>query len=464
MKVFLGIDQGTHASRALLFDDLGRQRQGAWQPVELRRRAGGRVEQDPLAILNSVQRAIAALTIDKNWEIQTCGIASQRSTVLAWHCDGTPLGPALSWQDVRAAGRLQRLAPHAEQIHHRSGLPLSPHFGASKLSWLSDRLPALDQTKYRLSPLISFIAYHLLEERPYLVDHGNAQRTQLLDIETLDWSHSLLDWFAVPKEFLPVCKPISHDYGRLVGSQIPVLAINGDQNAAFYGAGQPRPDTALINLGSGAFILRKLGPSPLPSRYQLTTIGHSNHQRHTYLREATINGAGSALDWAQRRWRIPSLARLPRWLESIKDPPVFINGVGGLASPWWQQDLSPVFLDLGGQASVAKKLVAVVESIVFMVQANLDLMTAESPLTGLEVSGGLSQLQGLCQRLANLSGLTVCRRDNPEATARGAAWLAAGQPATWRPPELRQTFEPQPDPGLETRYQKFYNHLEHFLS
>lgn len=464
MRYCLAIDQGTHASRALLFDSRGRQRASASQPVDIHRLGHGHVEQDPGQLVNSVQAVIRQVTGGRDARIDACGIATQRSTVLAWCDDGTALGAALSWQDVRAADRLDALRVHEADIQRMTGLPLSAHYGATKLRWLYDRFqadPRRADAALRLSPLASFLLFHLIGQRPYRVDHSNAQRTQLLDLHTLDWSPQLADWFGVPLACLPQCTPMRHDYGTLDGFDIPVTALCGDQNAALFGAGPLPPDTALVNLGSGAFLLRGLADEPLPGDTQLTGIACSDGETVRYLREATVNGAGSALAWAQQAWQIENLqARLPAWLETIDAPPVFINAIGGLAAPWWRQDLGPHFLDDGERAGVEARTVAVVESIVFMVQANLALMALEAPLRRLRVSGGLSRLDGLCRRLASLSGLPVERLDEPEATARGAAWLAAGCPRDWQPDGEPDCFPPRPDSALEDRYRRFIDYLD----
>jgi glycerol kinase len=99
------------------------------------------------------------------------------------------------------------------------------------------------------------------------------------------------------------------------------------------------------------------------------------------------------------------------------------------------------------------KAVAVVESIVFLLQVNIERMQElGSPPQQLQVSGGLARLDGLCQRLADLSGLRVYRPAQCEATARGAAYLAAGRPATWRKPGRGRWFRPETNSPLGQRF------------
>jgi glycerol kinase len=183
------------------------------------------------------------------------------------------------------------------------------------------------------------------------------------------------------------------------------------------------------------------------------------------MREATINGAGNALSWASEQWQLDHLQqKLPGWLLQVEQPPVFINTISGLGTPWMRDDIASSFVT-EADYSDAEKAVAVIESIVFMIQLNIELMQAEAPLQGLEASGGLSQLDGLCQKLSNLSGLVLERSDVIEATARGVAWLAAGRPDAWNLADNSvvtgsECFAPQPDQPLHERYQIFKTHIQ----
>ena len=459
MDYLLAIDQGTHASRALLFDGHGRRVAGHRLPVRLERPRPHRAEQDATEILDSVRevvaRAVEALAPAERRNIRACGLATQRSTVLAWREDGTPLSPAIGWQDTRGARLVDSLRARAGDIRRCSGLPLSPHYGASKLHWLQQRLG--DEAGLRFGPLASFLL-HRLTGGGHGIDHSNAQRMQLLDVERLDWSPRLAEAFGVSLDGLPSCRPVIADHGRLAGLGVPVSAVCGDQNAAWHGRGMGAGDAALVNLGSGAFVLAAQGPGDdVPDL--LRSLAMSDERGAEWLLEGTVNGAGSALDWLAQGQGIGHLHhRLPDWLARVTDPPLFLNTVGGLGSPWWCRPGAPAFVP--DRAGLAERAVAVVESIVFLLQCNLARMRDHARIGRLRVSGGLSRLDGLCQRLADLSGRVVERCDDTEASARGVAWLAAGRPGDWQTPTGLPRFDPRPDPALRDRYRRFVDLLQ----
>jgi glycerol kinase len=490
LTYYLAIDQGTHASRACLFDQAGKLVSEQSKKIQLTTISNTHIEQDANEIVDSVKEVVTKVLQEVNTlqAIVACGITVQRSSVVSWLADGTAVSAVLSWQDTRGARQLENLTSAESEIQQLSGLPLSAHYGASKLKFLLDEAKQrnIPLDKLRLSPLVSFLLFHVLEEHPYIVDHTNAQRTQLFSIADMNWSPRLADLFEVPLRLLPDCVPVvNHSnsaHGKLAGTNIPVTAISGDQNAAMFGAGLLTNETALINFGSGAFILYFL-PHYLATRKQLSSIACSENNTVQYVREATINGAGSALTWLENKHKVSDLwQQLPAWLNETDlshsgQPLLFINSVGGLGSPWWNNKIKPIFFvadkslmkadaDLAAGEFTASDLpaqaVAVIESIVFMVCSNLEIMQSEKVLNRLRVCGGLSQLDGMCQRLANLSALPVERMMLPEATSRGIAWLAANKPEDWSNVKV-ETFDPVNNAALSERYALFKTVLQRLL-
>ncbi len=265
--------------------------------------------------------------------------------------------------------------------------------------------------------------------------------------------------FDVPLAALPASQPIRHLYGHLQGSNIPLTVVNGDQNAAIFSLGQPRPGTAIVNIGTGAFILLLTGSHRVRHPALLGSVASSTATSAEYLIEGTVNGAGAALDWAAAQWQLPQLtAQLDDWLARESAPPVFVNTIGGLGSPYWKPGPAPALLDAGEPWQNA---VAVAESILFLLYNNLQTMTAAGlDIERIQVSGGLARADNLCRRLADLTGRPVYRPVETEATARGGAWLAFEQPAHWPEPGPGQEFLPQPNPGLRHRYERFLDAIE----
>ena|GEM_PF-1685652 len=382
MTPILAIDVGTLSLRAALFQPCvggGMERISdiSQQALALERHAQADdsvwIEQQPAAMLAALRQVVAAslaqlprLTTGESPPVVRAAIASQRSTVIAWRrSTGNAIGAAISWQDTRGAALVRAIDSHKAEIQQRSGLVVSPHYGASKLLWLLGQpaCRAVPQVDLCCGPLISYLLFHLLEGKPHCCDHINAARTQLLDINSLAWSPPLARYFAeadVPStgaqplkyplvnekqtaepvavellEHLPRLVPVIHTYGELDRSWLPetfsgrveLVAATGDQNAAFYAClkkqevlanASPSPNraknsglthTALINAGTGAFLLAPadLASSAVPEALAKTPLlrglVYSRVNQRLDLLEGTVNGAGAALDWLFPVWQ-----------------------------------------------------------------------------------------------------------------------------------------------------------------
>jgi glycerol kinase len=457
----LAIDQGTHASRALVLDHSGRAVSSGLAAVSIAYPQPDWAEQDGNEIVSSVRSAAAqALSTlgARRQDVVAAGLASQRASAICWdRLMQQPLSPVFSWQDRRAHAWIDQLHEHGDAVHRKTGLFLSPHYGASKLRWALDHLPAVRAAQQAgtlcWGPMASFLVFRLCSERPFLADPQCAARTQLWNLHSRDWDPELLDLFGLPAGFLPRSVPTCHAWGTLDvdGSAIALTAVNGDQSAAVFAFGWPESDSAYINIGTSAFVQRALGHFPGHVPRQLTGIILDDGSTCVYMVEGNVNGAGTALAWISKELGIDDLTdKLPPWLDRAEEVPLFLNGIAGLGGPFWQADFPSRFV---GEGEPWQKAVAVVESIAFLLQANIDHMAAYVPAARrIRVSGGVSLLDGLCRRLASVSGLPVHRRDDPEASARGIAYLAAGRPCAWNSAAHEATFAAGDDARLTERY------------
>lgn len=472
--LYLAVDQGGHASRALVFGHDGRALTSAFAAIGTAHNALGHVEHDAEEILLATRQAIDDVAQHlgaRARDIVAAGLVTQRSTIVCWdRTNGAPLSAAISWQDRRNAKWLQRFAARAEWIKGRTGLVLSPHYGASKMRWCLDHLQAVKRAaaerRLAIGPLSSFLAFRLLAGSPFIVDPANASRTLLYDPSALDWSPELLEEFAVARELLPLCRPSIAAHGSLQVAQhaVPMTVMTGDQSAVPFAWGAPGNDCVFVNVGTGAFVQRALGePLPAGSGLLESVVLNDGH-RSTLAHEGTINGAGSALQWFAETEGVDT-ARMLEALDSTAvaalNPPLFLNGISGLGSPFWVSDFDTRFL---GTGSTLEKFVAVVESIAFLIRVNIDEMRrSQPPIRTLVLTGGFTRSAYFCRCLAELVELDVQRMEEPEASARGVACLAAGLPDNWRA-STAETFRSTVNGPLLARYVAWLRNLKSTLA
>lgn len=470
--LYLALDQGGHASRALVFDRQGVLVATASVPITTQRHGVDRVEHVPEEVVDSLQQAIAQVheALPPGGVVAAAGLATQRASAVCWdRHTGAALSPVLSWQDRRHAQWLEHLSPQGALIRARTGLVLTPHYGASKLRWCLDHLPAVAEARARgalvMGPLASFLVCRLIPGRPLLTDPANASRTQLWALATGDWSPELLALFGIDGQLLPRLVTSRYAYGNLTTPKgpVPLRVVTGDQSAVPFAFGPLHANRAFVNLGTGAFVQRPVANPRVEGDGLLVSLIWSTEDRAEFVREGTVNGAGSALDWLAQQTRIPVpvlLQSAEAAREAGETPPLFINGVAGLGAPYWVSHLASGFIESGtGQAasltvSLGARTLAVLESIAFLLQVNLRALRAGAPpLTELLITGGLSANTYLCQCLGSLCGLPAWVSQDPEATGRGLARLVAGPAAEHWPPQPGTRHAPVPDPALEKRFQ-----------
>lgn len=465
--LYLAIDQGTHASRAVVLDRRGRVLASGAQDIGLTRPQADWAEQDGDEMVASIFTAAAQALSElgeRRRDLVAAGLASQRASCVCWdRRDGRPLSPVFSWQDRRAHLWLRQFEAHGENVHRKTGLFLSAHYGASKLRWALDHLPAVREAQQAgtlcWGPQASFLTFRLLDEHPSFADPQCAARTQLWNLRTRDWDPELLALFGLPQGFLPKSVPTCYPYGtlRLDDMAIPLVAVNGDQSAAVFAFGWPEEDSAYINIGTSAFVQRALAGDPGTVPRQLTGIILDDGETTLYTVEGNVNGAGTALEWLRGELGMADLdSLLQQWLDAPGEPPLFLNGIAGLGGPFWKPDFVSRFV---GESEPWQKAVAVIESIAFLLQANVEEMAKHvPPAARIRVSGGVSRIDGLCRRLADVSGLPVHRREDPEATARGIGYLCAGRPPDWNSGNnsaAEQVFVPAADAAIGRRYRSW---------
>jgi glycerol kinase len=442
----LAMDQGTTASKAAVFDDAGRLLGEGRAALRTRFGPGGGAEQDPEQIYASQMLAVRrALASAGHPRIRAAGIASQRSTFVVWdRATGLPVGPAPTWQSTAGAGVCRRLHAAGEEVWRRTGLPLSPHYSASKLNLLLARNRRVRRRAERGDLLFgsaaTWILWRLTRGAVHAIDPTLAARSLLLDIRTLDWDPWLLDLFDVPRAMLPEIRPSSSEFGtmRVGGAEVPLAACLGDQQAALMGACGPERGrgrgVVLVNYGTGAFVLMPTGSRPRWRPGLLTSIAWTDRSRCRYLLEGTVNAAGALVDWMRRELGAPEdLASIDRLCRAARRDLSMIPAFWGMgpafeAAHGAGRPSSIVESDRGsGPWTLADITRAGVESVAHLVAEILTSAGASrARATRLIASGGLARLRYLVEYQAALFGAAVSIQPGEEATLRGVALAASG--------------------------------------
>jgi len=450
----LAIDQGTSSTKALVVADAGEVLGEGSASVNPEAKAGGAVEQDPQELLESIVAAGRAALAAAGVAVEAVGIANQGETVLRWDREsGKPFGPALSWQDRRAAPIARELESHADRLTEITGLPLDPYFAAPKMTWL--RRETGDEG------VITMIDAWLNQQLAgaFVTDAATASRTLLLDLESTTWSDEACALFEIDPTTQPEIVDCAASVGEttVFGDPLPVTGLVVDQQGALLAESCFAPGEAKCTYGTGAFILATAGDQALHSKARLAACVAWRLDGHTtYCLDGQVYSAGSAVSWLEELALIKEAADLDRISSHEGEEALFVPSLAGLGAPFWAPDARGSWLGLSLATSRDDLLRAVIWGIAAQVASLARAMGDDMgrPLERLRVDGGLTRSKALMQAQADLLQAPVERYPSADATALGAGALArlgSGAASTlqeavgdWTPAEV---FEPRMTPA-----------------
>ncbi len=300
--MILAIDQGTTGTTCLVLDEslcpIGR----GYRALEQHFPQPGWVEHDPDEIWATVEGSAADALADADvqaHELSAIGITNQRETTLVWQRrSGRPVHRGIVWQDRRTAARCAQLP--VDLIRERTGLVPDPYFSATKLEWILERTE-IPQRELVFGTVDTWLVWKLTGGAAHITDATNASRTMLLDLAAGEWDDELLELFGVERSVLPSIVGSSGIVAEasLLGADVPVAGIAGDQQAALFGQGCFAPGEAKATYGTGTFVLANLGErlAPVSNGVLRTAAAVAPAAPAQFAAEGSVLVGGAALEW-----------------------------------------------------------------------------------------------------------------------------------------------------------------------
>jgi glycerol kinase len=441
------IDQGTTSTRFIVFDRSGRIVSVAQKEHEQIFPQPGWVEHDAAEIWRRTQEVIADALKQRGLggsDLAAIGITNQRETTVVWdRKTGHPVYNALVWQDTRVDQYVSELARQGgpDRFRAKTGLPLATYFSGLKIRWILDHVSGVRERAEAGDVLFgnidSFLVWNLTGGSRgglHVTDCTNASRTQLMNLETLDWDHELLGAIGVPRQMLPNIVSSSEVYGvaaldSLKG--VPVAGILGDQQAALVGQTCFKSGEAKNTYGTGCFLLMNTGDKPVPSKYGLlTTVAYKiGNQPTAYALEGSIAITGALVQWIRDNFGLISKSSdIETLARTVKDNGgvYFVPAFSGLYAPYWKTNARGVIAGLTRQTNKGHLARAVLEATAFQTREVMEAMEKDSgiALDVLRTDGGMVEDDLLMQFQADILNRPVVRPVVKETTALGAAYAA----------------------------------------
>jgi glycerol kinase len=443
-KYILAIDQGTTSCRAILYDLKLNKISSSQKEFKQYFPQEGWVEHNAneiwftqLSCCKAAMQEAKALGTD----IACIGITNQRETIVAWDkSTGKPIYNAIVWQDRRTAADCINDEKIIGPVNgFKTGLPIDPYFSSSKIRWIINNVDKaktlIASNNLCVGTIDSWLIWKLTNGEVFATDSSNASRTNLYNIQTLDWDEELLTYYQIPRSVLPLVINSIGNYGEVnaeyFGQKIKILSVAGDQQASLYGHQCWEAGMVKSTMGTGCFLLKNIGHRYLnPEQGLLTTIAWTENGQPTYATEGSIFHAGSALKWLKENL---NLIQSYDEIETIfknqdsNDAILMVPAFTGLGAPHWDIFARGIMVGLTRNTSRADIIRATIESIGFQTKDIVTAMDKNTPakLVELSVDGGVSNSEYICQFIADILQVKINRPTSSECTALGVAMMAA---------------------------------------
>ncbi|MDD3924237.1 MAG: glycerol kinase GlpK [Erysipelotrichaceae bacterium] len=451
MKYLLAIDQGTTSSRAIIFDENINLVAIASKEVTSYYPKLGWVEQNGDEIYTSVITVMYEVLSKadlKLKDITAIGITNQRETTLVWDKNtGKPVYFALVWQSRQTEELCEAMRKRNmdDKIKNKTGLIIDPYFSCSKIRWILDNIKdgqmRAEAGELMFGTIDTWLTYRLTGKKVFVTDVSNASRTQLLNINTLQWDDELLALWKIPLIMMPEVRSSSEIYGytdpELLYDKVPIAAMIGDQQASLFGQTCFDAGDVKNTYGTGCFMLMNIGDHVKISQHGLiTTVAWKIDDQIRYALEGSVFVAGAAIQWLRDGLQLindaPSSEKAALAVSDnggVYVVPAFV----GLGAPYWDSTALGAIFGITRGTTRDHLIRATLESLAYQTYDVLKAMEADTGygITSLKVDGGASRNDFLMQWQANILNADVNRALINETTALGAALLAGLAVKVW---------------------------------
>ena len=447
MKKFLvAIDQGTTSTRVILFDVKGNIKFKSQKEFKQYFPKNGWVEHNPNEIWKSTLfslKKVIQKTKKMNGKILSIGITNQRETTVLWNKkNGKPVYNAIVWQDRRTQKYCKNLKKNnfKKKIRKKTGLFIDPYFSATKIKWILDNVKKtkllLKSNNLLFGTIDTFLIWKLTKGQCHLTETTNASRTMLFNINTNRWDNEILKKLKIPYKILPEVKNSADNFGttnkKVIGEEIPISAVLGDQQAAVVGQACFETGSIKSTYGTGAFVIMNTGSKKIISKNKLlTTICYTLNGKNTYGLEGSIFIAGAGVQWLRDKIKLiknayetEKIAKSKKNNEDVYVVPAF----SGLGAPYWRPDARGLVTGLTRDSDWKSLVRAVVESVAYQSFDLFESMKKDGLKPKIiKVDGGMVANNWFSQFLSDIIKLKVIRPKVLETTALGTALLAGYQ-------------------------------------
>ena len=443
----IGVDIGTTATKAVVFDLRGRVVAHASVGYPLFTPTPATAEQDPdeiyRAVVAALRDAVRSARVAPD-DVACVAFSAAMHSVIAVDNEGNALSRSITWADNRAARWAERIRAERDglAIYRRTGTPIHPMSPLVKLAWLKDEQPRVFAAATRFIGIKEFV-FHRLFDR-YIVDHSIASASGLLNLANLDWDDGALEAAGVTRERLSTLVPATYHVEGLdrqlaadlgLSPATPFVVGANDGALSNVGVDAIRPGEVAVTIGtSGAMRTVVEQPATDPAG---RTFCYALTDRHWVI-GGPVNNGGIIFRWVRdeiaasesetaKRLGIDPYEVLTRIAERVvpgSEGLIFHPYLAGERAPLWNPDLRGSFFGLAMHHRKEHMIRAVLEGVIYNLYSILPAMEEMiGRVRAIKATGGFARSGLWRQMMADVFDREVIVPESFESSCLGAAVL-----------------------------------------
>ena len=431
---YLGIDVGTTSAKAIAFSATGEVLMSASATYKMYHPQPNWSEQDPeeifQAIITCSNKVISALS---SYSPSFVAFSSAMHGLLAVDKNGKAITNLIIWADNRASDIADRLkeSDWGERIYHITGVPLHAMSPLCKLIWLKENEPAIFEKAHKFIGIKEYVFYKLFNE--YLVDTSVASATGLLNLKTLEWDKSILDFLEItPYSLSEVVSAKSiRTYTKIQGTtwllpgNLPFIIGASDGALANLGSGAVHNNSIAISMGtSGA---SRIMSEEVETDSKMRTFCY-HIKDNTYIIGGASNNGAIVLEWLkdsllETKEAFAELFEKAGTVKPGSDDLIFVPYILGERAPIWNSKARGIYFGLSINHTKAHLIRACMEGVIYGLYSITKILLEKRDITEIHATGGFTQSSLWLQMLADICNIKVLVSGAVESSALGAVMI-----------------------------------------
>lgn len=457
-KGYIGIDIGTTATKAICFDANGNVLHQITKEYPMYHPNENWSTQKPNEILDSVLACIKEIT--KNIDPEFISFSAAMQSILIINKDGFPISDALLWADNRATSIATTLKESelGTLFYQKTGIPIHPFSPLTKLAWFKENEPDLFKNAFKFISLKEYIWHKLTGE--YVTDTSMASGTGMMNIHTLQWDETILNYLNIKENQLSkIVSPIHKSKG--INDGFLYILGGGDGPLANLGTGSMEKNRIALSIGTSGAVRIPVEEPYIDSEMRTQCYHLIDNQ---YLKLGAVNNGAIILQWLKESF-LKTNESYETLLEQAKEIPagsdglLFVPYLLGERAPIWDAEAQGTLLGIKITHHKAHFIRATLEGILFGLFSVVEILLPDLKIrkeTTVMVSGGFGKSELWLQMVADIFQMKVVVSETIEGAAWGAVLIGFKAIGNTNSFENKTETQFYPNPNHKLIYEKAF--------